>query len=243
MAAAVRGPAMAVAVVALETQRLRVAAMQVAESAARDGFSARASVDRDGVRVEGEAGYGSSKKAARQAAALSLLAALTGLAIPEGARLGTRPVVPTAPEVTAAELESWLDYEVGRPAPDPECSGVVRSGRLSARSVCLLLFDADPNGWAEARAAAWEALVGTPSMAGGVLPCTARPGRCPRQATSRRERLGGRLPAGGGRTGRRRALPRGRVQGREGSRGPGVAQGSRAVSRPGRGGRAGWGGS
>ena len=33
----------------------------------------------------------------------------------------------------------------------------------------LLLFDADPDGWAEARAAAWEALVSAPSMAGGVL--------------------------------------------------------------------------
>jgi hypothetical protein len=83
MEAAVRGPAMAVAVLALEAQRLGVAAMQVTESAAGDGFSARASVERDGVRVEGEAGYGSSKKAARQAAALSLLAALTGLAISE----------------------------------------------------------------------------------------------------------------------------------------------------------------
>ena len=169
MEAVVRGPAMAVAVLALETQRLGVAAMQVTESAARDGFSARASVERDGVRVEGDAGYGSSKKAARQAAALSLLAALTGLAIPEGDRLGARSVKSAAPEVTAAELESWLDYEVGKPAPDPEFAGAVRSGRLSARSVCLLLFDADPNGWAEARAAAWEALVSTPSMAGGVL--------------------------------------------------------------------------
>ena len=169
MEAVVRGLAMAIAVLALETQRLGVAAIQVTESAARDGFSARASVERDGVRVEGDAGYGSSKKAARQAAALSLLAALTGLAIPEGDRLGARPVKPAAPEVTAAELESWLDYEVGKPAPDPEFAGAVRSGRLSARSVCLLLFDADPNGWAEARAAAWEALVSTPSMAGGVL--------------------------------------------------------------------------
>ena len=49
MEAVVRGPAMAVAVLALETQRLGVAAMQVTESAARDGFSARASVERDGT--------------------------------------------------------------------------------------------------------------------------------------------------------------------------------------------------
>ena len=169
MEAVVRGPAMAVAVLALEAQRLGVAAMQVTESAAGDGFCAGASVERDGVRIEGEAGYGSSKKAARQAAALSLLAALTGLAIPDGDRLAARPVKPAAPELTAAELESWLDYEVGKPAPDPEAAVAVLSGRLSARSVCLLLFDADPDGWAEARAAAWEALVSTPSMAGGVL--------------------------------------------------------------------------
>ena len=169
MEAVVQGPAMAVAVLALEAQRLGVAAMQVTESAAGDGFCARASVERDGVRVEGEAGYGSSKKAAQQVAALSLLAALTGLAIPDGDRLANRPVKPAAPELTAAELESWLDYEVGKPAPDPEFAGAVRSGRLSARSVYLLLFDADPDGWAEARAAAWEALVSAPSMAGGVL--------------------------------------------------------------------------
>ena len=94
MEAAVRGPAMAVAVLALEAQRLGVAAMQVTESAAGDRFSARASVERDGARVEGEAGYGSSKKAARQAAALSLLAALTGMAIPDGDRLAARPAAP-----------------------------------------------------------------------------------------------------------------------------------------------------
>jgi SNF2 Helicase protein len=169
MEAVVRGPAMAVAVLALEAQRLGVAPMQVTESAAGDGFSARASVERDGVRVEGEAGYGSSKKAARQAAALSLLAELTGLVIPDEAPSVASQVRSAAPELTAAELESWLDYEVGKPAPDPEFAGAVRSGRLSARSVYLLLFEADPGGWAEARADAWEALVSTPSMAGGVL--------------------------------------------------------------------------
>jgi superfamily II DNA or RNA helicase len=136
---------------------------------AGDGFSARASVERDGVRVEGEAGYGSSKKAARQAAALSLLAALTGLVIPDADRFTAQQVKPAAPELTAAELESWLDYEVGKPAPDPEFADAVRSGRLSARSAYLLLFEADPHGWAQARAAAWETLVSTPSMAGGVL--------------------------------------------------------------------------
>ncbi|HUY49044.1 MAG TPA: SNF2-related protein [Streptosporangiaceae bacterium] len=169
MAAAVRVPAMAVAVVELEAQRLRAAGMQVAESAVADGFAARAWLDRDGARVEGKAGYGSSKKAARQAAALSLLAALTGLAIPDAEPPAARQAAPVASELTAAELESWLDYEVGRPSPDPEFAGAIKPGRLSARSVYLLLFEADPRGWADARAAAWEALVSAPSLAGGVL--------------------------------------------------------------------------
>ena len=172
MAAAVRVPATAVAVVELEVQRLRAAGMQVADSAAADGFAARAWLDRDGERVEGKTGYGSSKKAARQAAALSLLAALTGLAIPEAGPPAARqaaPVVPTAPELTAAELESWLDYEVGRPSPDPELAGAIRPGRLSARSVYLLLFEADPRGWADTRAAATDALISAPSLAAGVL--------------------------------------------------------------------------
>ncbi|MGH3272549.1 MAG: hypothetical protein ACRDN1_26295, partial [Trebonia sp.] len=106
MAAAGQAPATAVAVVELEAQRLRAAGMQVAESAASDGFAARAWLDRDGERVEGKAGYGSSKKAARQAAALSLLAALTGLVIPDADRFTAQQVKPAAPELTAAELES-----------------------------------------------------------------------------------------------------------------------------------------
>ena len=48
---------------------------------------------RDGARVEGKAGYGGSKKTARKAAALSLLAALTGLAVPAD---DTRPPPPAA---------------------------------------------------------------------------------------------------------------------------------------------------
>ena len=178
MAAAVRVPAMAVAVVELAASQGgggRAAGMQVAESAAADGFAARAWLDRDGERVEGKTGYGSSKKAARQAAALSLLAALTGLAIPDAGPAAARqaapvaPTAPTAPELTAAELESWLDYEVGRPSPDPELASAIRPGRLSARSVYLLLFEADPRGWADIRAAAREALVSAPSLAAGVL--------------------------------------------------------------------------
>ena len=74
LAAAGQVPGTAVAVVGLEAQRLGVAPMQVTESAADGGFTATASLERDGARVEGTAGYGGSKKTARQAAALSLLA-------------------------------------------------------------------------------------------------------------------------------------------------------------------------
>lgn len=122
------------------------------------------------ARVEGKAGYGGSKKTARQAAALSLRAALTGLAVPED---DDPPAVPgdfpDDPGLSPADLESWLDYEVARPSPDPELATAVRPGKLTARSVYLLLFEADPRGWTGARAAAWEALVSTPMMAGGVL--------------------------------------------------------------------------
>jgi hypothetical protein len=74
LAAAGQVPGTAAAVVGLESQRLGVASMQVTESAADGGFTATASLERDGARVEGKAGYGGSKKTARQAAALSLLA-------------------------------------------------------------------------------------------------------------------------------------------------------------------------
>jgi len=169
MEAAVRASPMAITVVSLEAQRLGVAGMQVTESAVDGGFAAKASLERDGTRVDGREEFGSSKKAARQAAALSLLAALTSLVVPDGEPLAVGQVEPAAPELTATELESWLDFEAGKPAPDPELVGAVRSGRLSARSLYLLLFEADPHGWADARAIAWEVLISTPSMAGGVL--------------------------------------------------------------------------
>jgi hypothetical protein len=170
LAAAGQVPGAAVAVLGLEAQRLGVAPMQVTESAADGGFTATASLERDGVRVEGKAGYGGSKKTARQAAALSLLAALTGLAVPayDDPPAALRGF-PDDPGLSPADLESWLDYEVARPSPDPELATAVRPGKLTARSVYLLLFEADPRGWASARAAAWEALVSTPMMAGGVL--------------------------------------------------------------------------
>ena len=170
LAAAGQVPGTAVAVVGLEAQRLAVAPMQVTESAADGGFTATASLERDGARVEGKAGYGGSKKTARQAAALSLLAALTGLAVPADDDPPAAPRdFPDDPGLSPADLESWLDYEVARPSPDPELATAVRPGKLTARSVYLLLFEADPRGWAGARAAAWEALVSTPMMAGGVL--------------------------------------------------------------------------
>ena len=170
LAAAGLVPGTAVAVVGLEAQRLAVAPMQVTESAADGGFTVTASLARDGARVEGKAGYGGSKKTARQAAALSLLAALAGLAVPADDDPPAAPRdFPDDPGLSPADLESWLDYEVARPSPDPELATAVRPGKLTARSVYLLLFEADPRGWAGARAAAWEALVSTPMMAGGVL--------------------------------------------------------------------------
>ena len=217
MAAAVRVPATAVAVVELTASQGsggRAAGMQVAESAAADGFAARAWLDRDGERVEGKTGYGSSKKAARQAAALSLLAALTGLAIPDAgppaAARQAAPVAPTAPELTAAELESWLDYEVGRPSPDPELASAIRPGRLSARSVYLLLFEADPRGWADIRAAAREALVERP-VAGRRSAVHVQPGPvlAPGGLRGDHGALSGRVPPGAGRPCGGRARGRG----------------------------------
>ncbi len=169
LAAAGQVPGTAVAVFGLEAQR-GVAPMQVTESAADGGFTATTSLERDGARVEGNAGYGGSKKTARQAAALSLLAALTGLAVPAADDPPAAPRdLPDDPGLSPADLESWLDYEVARPSPDPELATAVRPGKLTARSVYLLLFEAEPRGWASACAAAWEALVSTPMMAGGVL--------------------------------------------------------------------------
>ncbi len=162
LAAAGQVPGTAVAVVGLEAQLLGVAPMQVTESAADGGFTATASLERDGARVEGKAGYGGSKKTARQAAALSLLAALTGLAVPADDPPAAPRDFPDDPGLSPADLESWLDYEVARPSPDPEWATAVRPGKLTARSVYLLLFDADPRGWASARAAAWESLASTP---------------------------------------------------------------------------------
>ena len=177
--AAVRDPAMAVSVVSTEAQRLGVAGMRVTESEANGMFTAKGSLERDGAHVEGRQRRASSKKAARQAAALSLLAELTGLAeldglaVPDDASdrepAASAPAGTAAPRLTANELELWLDHEVGKPEPDPELLRFVPACALSVRSLYLLLFEADPRGWAEVRAVAWEALISAPSAAGGVL--------------------------------------------------------------------------
>jgi superfamily II DNA or RNA helicase len=184
MAAAARAPHDAVTIVGMEAQRLGVPAMRVTESANENGFTARASLDRGGALIEGETVADNSKKRARQGAAMSLLAALTGL-IAE--TVGTHPVPRARPQppappssappssappssasgMTAADLEAWLDYEVSQPSPDPEFAAEITARKLSPRAVYLLLFEADPTGWAHARAQAWEALA--PSIAAGVL--------------------------------------------------------------------------
>jgi superfamily II DNA or RNA helicase len=180
MEAAACAPEMAISIVSTEAQRLGVAGMQVTESAAGAVFTALASLDRDGTRVEGTQQRGSNKKTARQAAALSLLAELTGLAVPDReppaagpANVGQNdmaaPAGAPAPGLTASELELWLDHEAGKPEPDPELLGFLQSCALSTRSLYLLLFEANPQGWADARATAWEALISAPSAAGGVL--------------------------------------------------------------------------
>ena len=134
LAAAGQVPGTAVAVVGLEAQRLGVAPMQVTESAADGGFTATASLERDGARVEGKAGYGGSKKTARQAAALSLLAALTGVAVPADDDPPAAPRgFPDDPGLRPADLESWLDYEVARPSPDPELARDRRPSRQADR--------------------------------------------------------------------------------------------------------------
>src|SRR5271166_1200248 len=177
--AAVRDPAMAVSVVSAEAQRLGIAGMRVTESEANGMFTAKGSLERDGAPIEGGQRRASSKKAARQAAALSLLAELTGLAELDGLAgpddasdrepTASAPAGTAAPRLTANELELWLDQEVGKPEPDPELLGFVPACALSVRSLYLLLFEADPRGWAEVRAVAWEALLCAPSAAGGVL--------------------------------------------------------------------------
>src|SRR4030095_11745762 len=77
-----------------------------------------------------------------------------------------------APATSPTDLEAWLDHVVSRPEPDPAFAdqmGRMTAGRLTVRSLYLLLFEAEPRGWGRHRAEAWDALVATPSQAPGVL--------------------------------------------------------------------------
>jgi superfamily II DNA or RNA helicase len=195
MAAVARQPHLAVEVVNLEVQRLGAPPMRVSESAGEGGFTARASLRRDGVTVEGHPCFDTSKKRANQGAAVSLLAGLAGIAVPvapgsgggSSPGLGRRSVVtasapacptsapacPTsgsaAPVMSPTDLEAWLDHLVSRPEPDLELSDQLAAGHLTVRSLYLLLFEAEPRGWDRHRVEAWGALVATPSQAPGVL--------------------------------------------------------------------------
>jgi superfamily II DNA or RNA helicase len=199
IAAVARQPHLAVEVAHLEVQRLGAPPMRVTESAGEGGFTARASLDRDGVTVEGQPCFDTSKRRASQGAAVSLLASLSGIGVPaatgptatgpavaSGPERGSSPArgqrsavaasahggttsVPAAPATSPADLEAWLDHMVSRPEPDPELADQLTAGRLTVRSLYLLLFEAPPPGWGLQRAEAWGALVATPSQAPGVL--------------------------------------------------------------------------
>jgi superfamily II DNA or RNA helicase len=190
MAAVARRPHLAVEVVHLEVQRLGAPPMRVTESAGQGGFTARASLDRDGVSVEGQPCFDTSKKRASQAAAVALLGRLTGIAVPAAAGpagaarpgSGSRPALgqqsvgaasahagAMSPAVSSTDLEAWLDHVVSRLEPDPELADQLAAGRLTIRSLYLLLFEAQPGGWGRHRADAWDALVAAPAQAPGVL--------------------------------------------------------------------------
>lgn len=192
MAVVARQPHLAVEVVNLEVQRLGVAPMRVIESAGEGGFSARASLGRDGVLAEGQPCFDTSKKRASQRAVVSLLAVLVGITAPQatgpdeaaGPGSGSSPEPasrPTAassrdgsvsePAISPADLEAWLDYLVGQPEPDPGLADQLAAGRPTTRSLYLLLFEAPARGWGwvRHRTKAWDWLVATPTQAPGVL--------------------------------------------------------------------------
>ena len=184
---------------------------------------------RRGAR-RGQGRNGSNKKAARQAAALSLLAALTGLAIPDADLPAARQAAPGRagrPELPPPRLESWLDHQAGRPSPDPEFAGAIRPGRLSARSVYLLLFDADPRRDGPRPVPPpgrrWSAL---PRMAGGVLSMYSQARSWPtaRLHRGREYSAVAFMPLVEGLVVGELTYAAG-IQGRAGGRGPGVAQG------------------
>jgi hypothetical protein len=158
-------PEMAVTVVHLESQRLGSPAA-FEESSAGAAFTARAVLAVDGQPVAGRPGRGASKKAARQLAALSLVATLAGLPDPAGQAQdpgtgdsGSRAVGPE--EMLAA-------IRAGTP-PVPRLAEGLAARRLSDRELHDLLLAADPVAWAAARKVAWEQLARSPQLAGGVL--------------------------------------------------------------------------
>ncbi|MBN1172049.1 MAG: hypothetical protein JXA67_07735 [Micromonosporaceae bacterium] len=178
MAVVGQRPHLAVEVANLEVQRLGLPPIRVTESTSERGFAARASLDRGGATVEGSPCFDTSKKRASQQAVASLLALLVGIPLPEApARDGSAPtpVRPPAPEIPAtpgmgtADLQEWLDHVIGQPEPDPDLADQLTARRLTIRSMYLLLFEAQPRGWARHRAEAWSALVAAPSQAPGVL--------------------------------------------------------------------------
>jgi superfamily II DNA or RNA helicase len=158
-------PDMAVTVVHLESQRLgSPAAFEETADGAR--FTARAAVTVDGQPVTGQPGRGASKKTARQFAALSLVATLAGLPDPVG-----QAQVPDTGDtgsfaIGSAELLAAI--RDGTP-PGPQLAEGLAARRLSAQELHDLLLAADPDAWAAARKAAWEQLIRSPQLAGGVL--------------------------------------------------------------------------
>ncbi|HET8643040.1 MAG TPA: SNF2-related protein [Pseudonocardiaceae bacterium] len=194
LAAVARQPHLAVEVLNLEVQRLGVPPVRASEAAGEGGFTARASLNRGGVTVEGPPCFDTSKKRASQRAAVSLLAVLVGIELPpaggpvgnSGPQAGSPTVrgrrpdastpagdspasAPAASAMSPADLEAWLDYEVSRPEPSPELAEQLMAGRLTVRSSYLLLFEAEPGGWGRHRTKAWESLASSASQAPGVL--------------------------------------------------------------------------
>ena len=159
-------PAAAVAALNLEVQRLGLPAVRLDEGAVDVAFTAQASLELgDGRVVEGSRRQRGSKKDARQAAALSLLAVLAGLPEP-GEDVAPDP----APRASTQEIELWLDHEATRPRPDPRLiEQLLSQSRLSVPSLYLLMLVVDPDGWAAARKAAWGMLARAPQSAPGVL--------------------------------------------------------------------------
>ena len=162
LAALAERPDMAVTVVHLEAQRLgSLAAFE--ETADGAGFTAQAAVTVGRQAVTGQPGRGASKKAARQLAALSLVATLAGLPDPAGQ---ARDADTSSGAIGAEELLAAI--RAGTPAA-PRLAEGLADRRLSAQELYELLLAADPGAWAAARKIAWEQLTRSPQLAGGVL--------------------------------------------------------------------------